>query len=573
MSDNILANAPLIITDIPTSDEFYAGTSSSSAIDPNRPFAQSNGLYASQFLCLDTTPDGFRYPHHAKGVIGVFSSSTNTSGAGATLRIAVHKPTHNIGDYSTGWAVIDNASITFAGTGPNTSFLGYAAIASQRKGDYSYVLLHNHSAPLFSDTVDVLQIYKVTRGEYVERGPISGAGSLNGNALGNSILNGQIGQFFVSDDEQPFLWNLYGQVSFSYKGGTAATPPIVVTGFRDDGNTSPGWQLPSGTTIRTNQMYGQAGAYYQLYDIPDGQYGVGPYLVFPWADDDYSPPELWFVLVDFDSNGHTTGKFNIYRSKWTRGAYQAPASRDGTNNFVINDPDLNSRGYAFDHDWYKPENFVASIGPFPNTTVFNPHPTASANYQNTKQMNPASILTPNNIGFNFQRDKSKSGVLHMFAQASAGNWPTNTNNGYDAAWYINSTDDGATWSNPKQLTPAARPALTGTMTSFASNFVVSGQPTKQGYQRTDAFTVIASTLPNMSVVRTNEDMMLLGGVSHFISYTAGTGAALPLRQLPMDAGGHVALIAIDYTGRGFAAPDRSPVIFRNGVTRGQVAWQ
>lgn len=580
---NELPNPPLIVTDLPTSIEYlngqtnFAGYNSNyqaTPVDPTRRYANSGG----HIVALDTTPDGFSYPEHARGVIAVYGTTSNAF-TGTILRVAVHKPTHNIGDYSTGWTLVEGASLSYTGEGPNNAYLGWAGIASQRKGDYSYVLMHFFSSPLFADATDQVSVYKVTRGEYVEAGPKSGTGTLNGFSQGSSILNGR-GSWFVSDDEQPFLWNVANQISFNtIGGGSPNSGPIAVTGFRDDGGISCGWRYDNfnhdpvgGHYART--LTGQAGAYYQLYDLPKGKYGVGPFLVFPWRDGDYSPPELWFVLLDM-VNGKTTGTFSVYKSTWTRGAYRSPQSQaTGSDQWTFPDAKLNKDGYAFDHDWYKPENFVTTLGPFPGLNIFNPAATSVAVAQNNSFPTTAGIVNPGQIGFSFERDKSKQDIMHAFAQVSATPYttlPSYYPNGYNSVYYLNSGDDGKTFSRPHILIPSVVADPNGTTPSNTA--LTSTAVQRNGRLRTAHVDIAMQTLPNLSVVRTNQDMMLLGGVAVNYSYKNADGTALPFRSQPADGGQHAALIAIDYTGRGFGTDAPHVPIFRSGVTRGQTAWQ
>jgi hypothetical protein len=419
MSIQNLANAPLIDTDIPTAQPFYDGTYPTFAggapvspnVDTTRRFYA--GQYGGGIMSMDNVPNGFGVSAAQKGIIAAFNAQ-NYNGD-TILRVAMRKPTTSLKDYTTGWDDLPDLALTLPIGDSNTSFDGGICVASQRQGQYAYVFQHFIRNGIFTNTFFV-KVFKVTRDEYVESA---------GQAGGNQILDGeatdatvpllscrQNGQFFVSDEEEPFIWNVYDGIQ---SGGTAN-----VTGFRDDNSQDIGFQFQSGGV---QYISGQSAAYFQRYTLPSGSYGFGPYLVHPWSSGAYNPPELWWVLFEFNSIGETTGRFVIYRSKWKKGQYKTLGSGyqfNDDDDFVngrIKYPALNPLGYAFEHDVFDDAHKVGVVGPFQELPVYNPRGDVIATFQNTANTTttrkPLASPLANALGFNFVRDTKRLNMLHV----------------------------------------------------------------------------------------------------------------------------------------------------------------
>lgn len=599
MTSGDLANAPLIVTDIPTAnpyldqvpDLYSSGASPGIAAgDLSRRFYY--GSVPSVMLCMTNVPNSFGINAHQKGIIGVTSTYGYTGST--TLRVVMHKPTSGVKDFRTDWDVIPDAEVVIPTNGPNVTYSGAAAICAQRQGQYAYVFMYYRRNGLLTDTIQTT-VYKVTRDEYIQVAGVSGGDQVRDSssttAATQPVIQADGGQFFVSDEEQPFVWNVSGTVA---GGGTAQ-----MTGFRDDGSENIG-SYYTHFNAATNQLEyhysGQGSAYLQSFKLPDNVYGFGPYIVHPWSSGNYAPPELWYFVQEFDSTGFkATGRFLIYRSRWKRGTYAKPSnvSLDDDSDFMTGNreyPTLNPYGYAWETDIFDEHHYVGAVGPFSGVSgVYNPKNNIVATLQNQQTgAHGTPIAAPPNyhfggtvpsalpFAFAVIRDKKRYGVLHIVA-LDGGAYPTGSAS-LNRVWFANSADDGRTWSRMQQINPALSPATEGTAANplTIGSVLRTGQPTPIGLQRSDALTYSqwnANTVATPSLVRTHDDVLLMGNLDLYTSYSFADGTPPPYYAQPADAGSKVALAVIDYTGRGVGSWNPDTPVFVRQATRGAVTWQ
>lgn len=599
MTSGDLANAPLIVTDIPTSDVYVNQTvpfyqngevaGGQSGNDLNRRYYYGNA--GTVMLAMDNVPNSFGRDDSQKGIIGIVA--TFGYDGQVTLRTVMHKPTSNVKSFITGWDLISGAEVTISGGNANVSFAAAANVASQRQGEYAYAFMYYARYGLFTDTLQTT-VYKITRDEYIQVAATSGGDQVldgwNTDATIPAIQVQNGGQFFVSDEEEPFIWNISGSIAF---GGTA-----TMTGFRDDNSQNVGsyYTRYNNATARTDYYYyGQSSAYLQTMTLPKNVYGYGPYIVHPWSSGNYSPPELWFFVQEFDDTGfRATGRFRIYRSRWKKGAYKKPP-----NVFLADDddftsgrrpyPTLNPYGYAWETEVINDEHYLGVIGPFDGIGVYNPQSSIVATLQNKDNGSVGSPLgAPTNFyngttsfstppfGFTVVRDKKRQGTLHIVAM-DGGNYPA-SNATLNRIWFANSSDDGKTWSRMTQINPSIVPATQGNaVVNYGTASVGrTGQPTPVGLQRSDSVAYSqwgSSTIAAPSVVRTHDDVLLTGNLAVYTNYSFADGSSPPYYAMPADTGSKVALAVIDYTGRGVGSYDPSGVVFVQQATRGQTSWQ
>lgn len=597
MSGPDLVNAPLIVTDIPTADPFInqAADLYSSGISPGTTAGDLNRRYyfnssPAVMLSMTNVPNSFGIDTSQKGIIGVVATYGYTGNT--TLRVVMHKPVANVRDFATGWDIIPGAALQLPANASGTTFVGAAAVCAQRQGEFAYAFMYSFHGAIFTDSY-MTSVYKITRNEYVQTAATSGGGQV---LLGQSttatkpVMQVDGGQFFVSDEEQPFIWNVGGSVAF---GGTA-----MMTGFRDDDSQNVGYYYNTfnNTTQRMDYFYyGQTSAYLQSFTLPPNVYGYGPYVVHPWSSGNYAPPELWFFTQEFDSTGFTaTGRFLIYRSRWKKGAYVKPPNvyLADDSDFMNNRrpyPTLNPYGYGWETDIINDQHYVGVIGPFNGIGVYNPKNNIVATLQNQQTgAHGTPIAAPPNyhfggtvpsalpFAFAVIRDKKRYGVLHIVA-LDGGAYPTGSAS-LNRVWFANSADDGRTWSRMQQINPALSPATEGTAANplTIGSVLRTGQPTPIGLQRSDALTYSqwnANTVATPSLVRTHDDVLLMGNLDLYTSYSFADGTPPPYYAQPADAGSKVALAVIDYTGRGVGSWNPDTPVFVRQATRGAVTWQ
>lgn len=597
MSQGDLANAPLIDTDIPTSDVYLnqqavyfnsgdlAGGSAGGDLTRKYYVHQS----ATAMVSMDNVPNSFGVDASQKGIIGVFCSQAYDGSQ--TLRLAMHKPIPSVKGFTTDWDVIPGVSINIPSGNSNLSFSAAGAVASQRQGQYAYCFMYFARSGIFTDTIQTT-VYKVTRDEYVQVAGVTGGQQVltgsNSTSATLPLLNvANAGQFFVSDEEEPFIWNVSGSVSL---GGQA-----LMTGFRDDNSGNIGYSLPNGSF--GTAYYGQAAAYLQAVNLPAGMHGFGPYIVHPWSSGNYAPPELWYFINEFDESGwNTTGRFLVYRARWKKGAYVKPVGVQFADDpdFEANltsFPKLNPLGYGWETKIFDDAHLVGIVGPFNGISVYNPKGDAFAALQNSTSVHGSPVGAPASydftgsnktvlpFAFKVVRDKKRFGSLHIIA-IDGGVYP-NDGTLLNRVWYSNSADDGKTWTRMSQISPAIQPATQGTAA------VVANLPTSAAVQRTGIPTSAGLQTSEMvsynnwsngavampSIVRTHDDVLLMGNLSRYTGYTFGDGSTPPYYSLPGDAGSKVALAIIDYTGSGTGAYNPNTVVFVQQSTRGGISWQ
>lgn len=599
MTSGDLANPPLIDTDLPTSDVYYNQTprffnngsiaGDTAGNDTSRPISTYFGT--SAMISMANVPNSFAKNTHRKGIIGAFL--TLGYDGSISTRLAMHQPTGSVKGFTTGWDVIPGVGDTIGAQDANISYVIDARVASQRQGEFAYAFNYLHRAGLFT-TTDVITVSKVTRDEYVQFVALAGGGQtlVTGNNTAGTIpvISVIDGQFFVSDEAEPFIWNVAGSIQ---SGGT-----VKMSGFRDDSSGNIGYYYTyyDGNAKKyLSYWYGQSTAFYQEFTAPADVHGFGPYIVHPWSAGNYNPPELWYFIKEYTPTGfETTGRFKIYRSRWTKGVYTKPASvtfadDDDFKNGVTQFPKLNPLGYGWETDVFNDEHLVGIVGPFSGMTVYNEKSNYLATQQNANNTGAPIGTPPNNpggsqrrimpFGFTVVRDKKRYNTMHIVALDGG----VEPNDGVAASlnriWFANSADDGATWSSMMQVSPSIAPANSGTASrggSFSSVQILrSGLVNKQGLLKTEYLSYVnwnASTVANLPVVRTHDDVLLLGNLSHYTSYSWPNGTAVPYYMLPADAGSKVSLAVIDYTGNGTGMATPNTTIFAQRATRGSVSW-
>lgn len=381
-----LAKPPVIDTDIPTSEQFYSRTVSGTPHAPDVNFEHRYGRAAPGITGMDLAPAG----HGPSGQgLYAFVGTQDSSIAGIpALRGAFHPRALKAQDYTTGWQHVPIA-LSLPPDRLAQFTRTYGRVASQRLGnwvyffgwvsDYRPTVLGAFGEPVRYDTIGHFGIYKLGASGAVTT-VVETTISTDGEdpAVGNSLVplrgldsvdglpqhSGGRCSFFVSDDAAPFIWHTAGDIS-----SLLASPdtPVWSTGFADGLALGTWKRTTSGATLVT----GQVGAYLQKAVLPAGQYGFGPYLVFPWGAGHHGPPEQWYFIQ------RGPAIFDIYRARWLRGQLQRyadvqhiddPDYINGTRQF----PTLNPGGFAFEHNWYRPANKVSTFGPLPGVAVHNP---------------------------------------------------------------------------------------------------------------------------------------------------------------------------------------------------------
>lgn len=580
-----LANPPLVDTDLVTADLFYAGGpvngSYSGQVDVNRRFFTNQATLS--IASMDNLPNSFGIDVAQKGIIAVFMSEDYDNSR--TIRVAIRKPVTTLRDFTSGWDVLDDVTLDIPPTIDSSSSAGAACVASQRQGAYAYIFVQLNSSNLFEDGGS-LTVYKVTRDEYVEVAGVSGGRQVIDGESTDAVLpivqSIGNGQYFVSDDEEPFVWNVSGTIQ---NGGV-----VKFTGFRDDNSQTIGDTFLIGRDIGregTQFVEGQSAAFLQTMSLPDDMYGYGPYLVHPWRAGSYGSPEVWFFVLEFDSSGLTTGRFKVYASQWKKGIFQKPdgvayaddsAYEAGDTSF----PALNPLGYGFETDCFDEAHQISTIGPFPGMSMYNPKLNLLASLQNTKNTTvtqiPLGSPAIQALGFNVVRDKKRTGVLHLVI-ADGGSYPTNADV-LNRIWYTNTSDDGSSWSPVQPISPAITPANQGTPGNFPllSAVTRSGMITKTGlvtqesvgYFDANNDGVTGAGMPPL--VRTHDDVLLMGNLTRYTSYKFPDGTQPPLHAMPDDYGAKISMAIIDYTGTGAATADRTSVVYAQQVKAGEIAW-
>lgn len=408
-----LAKPPIIDSDIATSEQFYSHSVSGIPHAPNVNFQHRYGRAAPGITGMDLAPAG--HGPNGQGLYAFVATQDSSIGGIPALRGAFHPRALKAEDYTTGWQHIPiNLSLPPDRTARFTRT--YGRVASQRLGSWVYffgwvsayrpTVLGVLGEPVRYDTTGRFGIYRIgpagvetilettisTDGEDAGSGnslvPLRGLDSIDGLPQDG----GGRCSFFVSDDATPFIWHTAGDISSLANSDN----PVWSTGFAH-GSPLGTWKR---TTAGANLVTGQLGAYLQKAALPAGQYGFGPYLVFPWGAGNYGPPEQWFFL----QRGPAT--FDIYRARWLRAQMQRY-----TEVQVVDDPDytnqsrqfpaLNPSGFAFEHNWYRSANRVGTLGPVPGVAVHNPLVDASSNGQ---------IVFPY---FSVLRDRRRVGNLHL----------------------------------------------------------------------------------------------------------------------------------------------------------------
>lgn len=593
MSGSDLANAPVIDTDIPTALPYYYQTGfnflngevagGQAGGDVNRKFVLNSA--STCLIAMDNVPNSFAQDTHKKGIIGVVTAAGYN---GRTdIRVVLHKPVAHLKGYITDWDVLDGIIESAPASDPNVSGAVAAQVASQRQGQFAYVFTDYTFLGLSTNTFRVT-VTKVTREEYVQVAAVSGGAQVGSTRSGETVATMPIisvnnGQFFVSDEEQPFVWNVSGSIE---GGGT-----VKMTGFRDDDSGNIGYHVdyPNATTA----WYGQSAAFYQEFTAPTDVHGFGPYLVQPWSSGAYNPPELWYFVREYAHGGfETTGRFLIYRSQWRKDAYMKPTSVTFADDpdFVAGNtiyPSLNPLGYGWETDIFNDAHLVSTVGPFSGFTVYNPKTNYLAAQQNAANsgqpiaapstFRSATVANSLPFGFAVLRDKKRHDTLHLIAM-DGGIYPSNGTT-INRIWFCNSSDDGASWSSMQQIGPEITPATEGTGQLITASFGVEvarrGMVNKQGLLRNEYVSYgnwNGQSIASIPVVRTHDDFLLLGNLTRYTEYRYPDGTVPPYYMIPTDAGSKAALAVIDYTGTGLGIAEANASLFSRPANRGSVSW-
>lgn len=592
-----LPDPPNIITDIPTTEAYIEGIPGY-----NHPYTYGTTLGANGLRCLDSLPNGFGIPGYGKGIILCYAGNDDGEiWGGPILRVAYHKPTGKIEDYRTGWTVPPEILIA-PGAGNFGEGRVAGVVASQRQGEFSYIF--GWGGTEYSEG---FATWKMSRGEYVQ--VVDSEGFYLSDFNPSLHVNAENAQFFVSDDDNPFIWHTWGDIQSNGQG--------FVTGFQEDGTTFGteryiGDQSDEDPFSACYGMYtgpgvgyvftGKTGAFKNKVLSPPGVYAHGPSFAFPWRCGDYGAPELWFLVTEFDTYGKTTGRYKIYRSTWGKGNYvrydnPAPTkplgyiygiahytgyeqgyyqpvdpttfnyhpdrarsfeeipiqlSDDPAYNLGPNAeggtmyPKLNPEGYGFELHWYNHAHYVGTIGPFPNGAVYNPLQTPTANAQNS-----ANSAVVN--GYSTQSPLNRIYFRVMRDKKRRGVLHMVLGD-YGNHPYV----DGISFNGIWHATSAddgrtwSRPEQPSPP-PHGTNDRVEGK-----YRVTRG---VYSPEGTLTAVRTMEDQTLTGGGT-FIQYVNIDGTTP--NPLPKDQGAHVSLVALGVEGIGHGRAEENSVYFKRG---------
>lgn len=333
-----LTDPPMIVTNIPTNLHYnipytytgygntpsgyqtYVGNSKDKFY-----YVGTRGSEGVFDLCL--VPNSIADRKLVHGVVGVFQQFDPGVSFGGTMntQVFVHRPAGNLAGYASGWVPVPGAS---AGIG--TGNFGFNTMQgrcfAQRQGEYVYAIMQANA-----DYGEGVVGYKFNRSEFNQVWHAE-----NFYLSDYSPLFDLEGEFFVSDDANPFIWHVTGsfrslsngddlqQGSFMF-GVIEDGSPNGTYVFRGDNYDGNPYSANYGTYTGPGTGYhftGKAASFRQKYSIPRGQWGHGPFLVDPWKSGYYNPPEMWFYIQEFDRRGLVTGRYKIYRSQWKKGQYK-----------------------------------------------------------------------------------------------------------------------------------------------------------------------------------------------------------------------------------------------------------
>lgn len=392
-----LANPPLIPTDI------------------------DRGIDSAATLAVTSIPEGFSDGQFVGGLAVLARRRVSTSDNSTRGVVAVHRQVGHASGYTRHWQEVEIGS-------QGGTFWGL--LASQRRGPFVYGLIRGTLPSGIGSTGHLGTYSSAIRFDVglmaetrFHMNPAQGTHGLPG-AFHSGVVTHLFGSganvaMHVSDHIPPRIWILQGdQVNYVVDDGAP-------WGYRYrssyTGDVTYGWQ------------WGQTLQYY-----PEHADQLPWVLAHPWRSGPYGPPEIWAPVVETTQGGTPTGRLILYRARWggnyrsDRGPtyYSHQSLRDG-------DGDLNPAGLAFEHNWRTGSNLVGKVGPFRGITM----PSASGS---------------GNLGthtIQVMRDRRIANRLWLVLTRRNA---LNVSDGWDAAWFTYSDNDGQTWNRPRQMSPWAR---------------------------------------------------------------------------------------------------------------------
>lgn len=333
-----LQDPPMIITNIPTNEAYqkpfsytgYGNTPSGyqtyvgNSKDKYLPSIDSQSMDVFD-ICL--VPNSIADRKLVHGIVAVVQTYTPGIAYGGTMnaKVMVHRPAGSLAGYAKDWVEVPG---TFVSIGTGNFGFNYmqARCFAQRQGEYVYAIMQANA-----DYGEGVIGFKFNRSEFNQ------VWHQESFYLSDySPLFDLEGEFFVSDDANPFIWHVTGsyrtlqdgnnlqQGSFMF-GVIEDGSPNGTYVFRGDNYDQDPYSANYGTYTGPGTGYhftGKAASFRQKYSIPRGEWGHGPYLVDPWKAGFYNPPEMWFYLQEYDRRGLVTGRYKIYRSQWKKGQYK-----------------------------------------------------------------------------------------------------------------------------------------------------------------------------------------------------------------------------------------------------------
>ena len=380
----------------------------------------SNGVAGNYVQSVVRIPDGFRDAEFAGGLAVAFKyggESLDWSGQGPDANtgasyLGLHRRAAST-RMGAGWAVVEGSYMPQA---------GWAHLAAQRRGEYVYAVTTGNNPSGNMETAFAVRCPTVSFSEtrHWQACPIFFNDGESPQTFGNvhSMWGSSVNfELHISDHENPNIWFLQGHqamfvqdsgVPWAYQYKTEQS--ILSDVFPYHPNYTYRWQMP---------------AFFQAYYNRPGF--LLPTLVFPWASGDYGTPEMWWFEKEI-YQGQPTGRLTIYRSKWAEGNFKAKAGLARSSRNAFADTGFNAKQEAFDHFWYKKDNIVGTVGPFPEANL------------NSTSLVVRVIRSTRNLN-----------VLQL-ALLTADSTLTD---GWDGVWLAHSEDDGAHWSPPRRVSPGA----------------------------------------------------------------------------------------------------------------------
>lgn len=321
----------MIVTDIPTNalykqpvtTFYYQGSALNNSKDKYFTTYDSQPSVMHD-LCL--APNSAQNAKLRRGLVMASQAYNDAYYGLIQVNVMVHDAAATLADFQHNWKQVPGASIA-CGTGNFGFNTARGRVFAQRQGEFTYSLLHV-DLDYGSATVG----YKFNRDEFSQVW-FSESFYLADFA---PVFDVQNGQFFVSDDANPFIWHIRGGYR-SLADGNDAQQGSFMFGIIDDGSPIGSYRFYGDNTggnpyensyglyVGPGSGYhftGKSASFQQKYSIPRGEWGYGPYFVQPWRTGSYNPAEMWFYLLEFDRRGFVTGRIKIYRSSWKQGTYK-----------------------------------------------------------------------------------------------------------------------------------------------------------------------------------------------------------------------------------------------------------